>query len=55
MTTVKQRKQLSKRYTHEDWGTLCTSVEFLAALKSSVEEAEVVAHEILHSNLCESN
>ncbi len=52
MTTKNEKKQFSRRFSLDNWNTLCSSIEFLDALDESLEKAEVVAHRILNSDLC---
>ena len=47
MTTKKDRKIFSQRFSYDDWLLLCGNVEFLKALDASIELAEVVARRLL--------
>jgi hypothetical protein len=52
MTTKNQKKQFARRFSSDDWQTLCGKIEFLDALEESLELAEIVAFRILNPDLC---
>lgn len=47
--TKKEKINLARRFSSEDWGWLCGQYEFLLALEESIEAAEIAAHRLMEA------